>query len=82
MLDTIILIICILSLLFIQYSIIFIALIDNEYKGERKQLKRDLIPFLVYFYSLKYLFDLFLVGIKTIRKKIQETEYDGDKGVK
>lgn len=79
--NTILLIIFIISLLFIQYAIIFMALIDNEYKGERKQLKRDLIPFLVYIASLKYLFELFLVGIKNIRKKIEETKNDGDKGV-
>ncbi len=52
------------------------ALIDNEYKGERKQLKRDLIPYLVYFFALKYLFDCLVECFKFIRKKIQETEYD------
>ena len=72
-----------LALLFMQYAFIVMYLLTDEYKGNIKKLKLNLIPFMFYYNEfITFFIDLFLEGVKTIRKKIQETEYDSDKGVK
>lgn len=63
-----------------QYALIVMYILTDEYKGNIKKLKLDLIPFMFYYNEfITFFIDLFLVVIKNIRKKIQETKYDGDK---
>ena len=41
------------SILLLQYAYIFLAIMDKAYKGEIKELKRDLIPYMFIFIIIK-----------------------------